>query len=151
MIKPLRFEGVFPILATPFFEDESLDLASLERLVRFMVSLGVEGVTVLGVLLFLDWRLALFSFVVLPPAAWALVTIGRKMRKRSGRAQEEMASLTGVLQENIAGGRIVRRSSRPTPRKVTFVRVDVRVVPPGPTRRRAALITSLSSTTAPRR
>jgi 4-hydroxy-tetrahydrodipicolinate synthase len=50
MKKPLKFEGVFPILATPFNDDESLDLASLERLVRFMVLLGVDGVTVLGVL-----------------------------------------------------------------------------------------------------
>jgi ABC-type multidrug transport system fused ATPase/permease subunit len=55
-----------------------------------------------------SWRLALFSFVVVPPAAWVLVTIGRKMRKRSGQAQERMAGLTGILQENIAGGRIVR-------------------------------------------
>jgi 4-hydroxy-tetrahydrodipicolinate synthase len=44
------FEGVFPILATPFNDDESLDLQSLARLVRFMVGLGVDGITVLGVL-----------------------------------------------------------------------------------------------------
>ncbi len=50
MTKPVRFEGVFPILATPFHEDESLDLPSLTRLVRFMADLGVDGVTVLGVL-----------------------------------------------------------------------------------------------------
>lgn len=70
-----------------------------------------DGLTLVGTLVMVfaaSWRLALFSFVVLPPAAWALVTIGRKMRKRSGRAQEEMASLTGVLQENLSGGRIVR-------------------------------------------
>lgn len=70
-----------------------------------------DGLTFTGYLMMVfaaSWRLALFSFVVLPPVAWALVSIGRKMRKRSGRAQEEMASLTGVLQENIAGGRIVR-------------------------------------------
>lgn len=70
-----------------------------------------DGLTLLGTLVMVfaaSWRLALFSFVVLPPAAWALVMIGRKMRKRSGRAQEEMASLTGVLQENLSGGRIVR-------------------------------------------
>ena len=70
-----------------------------------------DGLTFVGYLVMVfaaSWRLALFSFVILPPAAWVLVTIGRKMRKRSGRAQEEMASLTGVLQENIAGGRIVR-------------------------------------------
>ncbi len=50
MARALRFEGVFPILATPFHDDESLDLASLERLVRFMAGLGVDGLTVLGVL-----------------------------------------------------------------------------------------------------
>lgn len=50
MSRPLRFEGVFPILATPFHDDESLDLASLDRLVRFMAGLGVDGITILGVL-----------------------------------------------------------------------------------------------------
>ena len=44
------FRGVYPILATPFHEDESPDLESLERMVRFMQRLGVQGVTVLGVL-----------------------------------------------------------------------------------------------------
>ena len=44
------FTGVLPILATPFHEDESLDLASWQRLLQFMVELGVDGVTVLGVL-----------------------------------------------------------------------------------------------------
>ena len=42
--------GVVPILATPFRRDESIDLPSLDRLVRFMAALGVDGVTVLGVL-----------------------------------------------------------------------------------------------------
>jgi len=70
-----------------------------------------DGLTLLGCVVWVfaaSWRLALFALVVLPPSAWALVTIGRKMRKRSGRAQERMADLTGVLQENITGGRIVR-------------------------------------------
>lgn len=44
------FSGVYPILPTPFSEDESLDLGSLDRLVRFMAALGIDGVTVLGVL-----------------------------------------------------------------------------------------------------
>ena len=45
-----RLSGVIPILATPFHDDESLDLASLARLIEFSGSLGVTGVTVLGVL-----------------------------------------------------------------------------------------------------
>ena len=47
---PLRFEGVWPILPTPFHEDESLDLDSLARVVRFMAEAGMDGVTVLGVM-----------------------------------------------------------------------------------------------------
>jgi 4-hydroxy-tetrahydrodipicolinate synthase len=46
----MDFEGVFPILPTPFQDDETLDLESLSRVVAFMHRAGVHGVTVLGVL-----------------------------------------------------------------------------------------------------
>src|SRR5258705_5756971 len=47
-MKPLHFEGVFPILATPFDDKENLDLESFDRLVRFIGGLGVDGATILG-------------------------------------------------------------------------------------------------------
>jgi 4-hydroxy-tetrahydrodipicolinate synthase len=50
MSKTISFQGTYPILATPFREDESIDLESFDRLIRFMVRIGVEGVTILGVL-----------------------------------------------------------------------------------------------------
>lgn len=50
MKKAIQFTGVIPILATPFDEQENLDLESFERMIRFMVSLGVDGITILGVL-----------------------------------------------------------------------------------------------------
>jgi len=46
----MRFAGVIPILATPFHDDETLDLVSWERLLEFVVALGVDGITTLGVL-----------------------------------------------------------------------------------------------------
>ncbi|HYC50896.1 MAG TPA: dihydrodipicolinate synthase family protein [Gemmatimonadaceae bacterium] len=45
-----NYTGVIPILATPFNDDESLDLDSLARIVEFNASVGVDGVTVLGLL-----------------------------------------------------------------------------------------------------
>ena len=45
-----NFSGVIPILATPFNGDESLDVASWQRMIEFMVGLGVNGITILGVL-----------------------------------------------------------------------------------------------------
>jgi 4-hydroxy-tetrahydrodipicolinate synthase len=41
---------VYPILATPFHDDESIDLESFDRMIRFMGNLGMDGVTILGVL-----------------------------------------------------------------------------------------------------
>ena len=49
-MKQVKFAGVIPILATPFRDDESLDPESWQRLIEFMVGLGVDGVTILGVL-----------------------------------------------------------------------------------------------------
>jgi 4-hydroxy-tetrahydrodipicolinate synthase len=46
----MTFQGVIPILATPFHDDETLDLDSWRGLLEFMVALGVDGVTILGVL-----------------------------------------------------------------------------------------------------
>ena len=50
MSKPISFQGVYPILATPFRDDETLDLESFDRLIRFMARLQVSGITILGVL-----------------------------------------------------------------------------------------------------
>lgn len=44
------FSGVIPILATPFHDDESLDLRSWQHILEFNLALGVNGVTILGVL-----------------------------------------------------------------------------------------------------
>lgn len=46
----IPFKGVFPILITPFTKDEDLDLDSFARVVDFMAKIGVDGVTILGVL-----------------------------------------------------------------------------------------------------
>jgi 4-hydroxy-tetrahydrodipicolinate synthase len=40
--------GVFPIVPTPFKPDGAIDSASLDRLVDFDESTGVDGLTILG-------------------------------------------------------------------------------------------------------
>ena len=46
----LKFNGVIPILATPFKSDETIDVVSLRSTVTLMKKIGVNGVTILGVL-----------------------------------------------------------------------------------------------------
>ena len=50
MAADVSFKGVFPILVTPFDAKEVVDLESFVRVVRFMAEIGVDGVTILGVL-----------------------------------------------------------------------------------------------------
>lgn len=50
MANEVLFEGVYPILATPFDDRENVDLESFARVVSFMAEIGADGVTILGVL-----------------------------------------------------------------------------------------------------
>jgi subfamily B ATP-binding cassette protein MsbA len=70
-----------------------------------------QGLTLVGALTWVfvtSWQLALLSLLVVPPLGLTLAAVGRKMRKRSGRAQERMADMTAILQESIAGVRVVK-------------------------------------------
>ena len=40
--------GVYPIAPTPFFDDGSIDTASIDRLIDFYASIGCTGITILG-------------------------------------------------------------------------------------------------------
>jgi 4-hydroxy-tetrahydrodipicolinate synthase len=46
----MHFQGIFPILPTPFKENGDVDVESLRTLIGFMRRLGMDGVTILGVM-----------------------------------------------------------------------------------------------------
>ncbi|PJF23949.1 MAG: dihydrodipicolinate synthase family protein, partial [Phototrophicales bacterium] len=65
----MTLTGIYNILATPFHADETLDLASLRRLVEFQLEMDAMGLTILGVLgeaakLTLDERAAVMDTVM---------------------------------------------------------------------------------------
>ncbi len=62
----------------------------------------------LGLVFWISWRLALVSFVVLPPMMYAVGRVSRKLRKYSAASQQRMADITSVLQETLSGIRIVK-------------------------------------------
>ena len=81
---------------------------TLSASISNIVKDGLTLVGYVGVTFAASWRLALVSMLIVPPAALALTSIGRKMRTRSGRTQERMAEITNVLQETITGARVVK-------------------------------------------
>ncbi len=62
----------------------------------------------LGLVFYLDWKLAMFSFIILPIAAFPIVRFGKIFRKLSTKTQEETAVVSNILYETITGNRIVK-------------------------------------------
>jgi len=62
----------------------------------------------LGLVFYTEWRLALLSFLIAPVVVSITMNLGRKMRKVSQRSQENLAEISHVLQETIAGQQIVQ-------------------------------------------
>ena len=76
-----------------------------------LTSLGKDLLTLIflvGLMAYQDWKLALVSFVVGPPAAIAIARLGRRMRKVSKSSQEQTGELTGLLDEAFQGARQVK-------------------------------------------
>jgi subfamily B ATP-binding cassette protein MsbA len=61
-----------------------------------------------GILLVLNWRLALVSLVCLPLMAWLIVNASRRMRRNAARLQGCLAEVSEVAEETLAGHRAVK-------------------------------------------
>jgi len=67
-----------------------------------------QVVILLGVVFYMNWRLAMISFIVLPVAAFPIIRFGKLFRKLSTRTQEETANVSNILHETFTGARIVK-------------------------------------------
>ncbi len=76
-----------------------------------LTAIGKDSLTLMalvGVMFYEDWRLAFVAFFAFPCAIWPIITIGRRMRKVTGKAQGNIARLTTVLDEFFQGVRQVK-------------------------------------------
>lgn len=65
----------------------------------------------IAVLIYLNWKMTLIMFLVIPLAALILVPIGRKMYKVSISMQDETASFTAMISQVLSEIRLVKASN----------------------------------------
>lgn len=94
----------------------SADIGGLQSV---MVSSGVDFITESFVLVFsivsmfmLNWKLSLLTFIATPLIAIAVDQLGKKIRAVGGRVQERTAEMNSLLQEILAGVRVVKSFAR---------------------------------------
>ena len=62
----------------------------------------------LGVIFYVDWRLAALSMILIPLVVFPSAKLGRYIRASSRSSQDKMGELNNVLQETFSGIRIVK-------------------------------------------
>jgi subfamily B ATP-binding cassette protein MsbA len=89
-------------------------------MVENTIEMITEGFILIGsvvAMIYLDWRLTLFTVCAFPVVLWFMEFFGKKIRKTGGRIQECTADITSVLQESVASARVIK----------SFVREDYEV------------------------
>jgi subfamily B ATP-binding cassette protein MsbA len=69
-------------------------------------ALSVVGL--IGWLFWLNWKLAMVTFGIVPPAIWVFRIASRRLRYTSRELQKNMGDITHVLDESISGHKIVK-------------------------------------------
>ncbi|MDR0672249.1 MAG: lipid A export permease/ATP-binding protein MsbA [Zoogloeaceae bacterium] len=76
--------------------------------IKVIIREGMTVVFLLAYLLWMNWKLTLVMFAILPLITSMVMVASRKFRKQSHRIQAAMGDLTHVASETIQGHRVVR-------------------------------------------
>ncbi|HTG82817.1 MAG TPA: lipid A export permease/ATP-binding protein MsbA [Geobacteraceae bacterium] len=69
---------------------------------------GLGAVFLLGVIFYLNWKLAIIAFLVLPATIYPAQKIGRRIKTAVRRSQEKIGDLAAILQESYAGIKVIK-------------------------------------------
>ena len=88
------------------------DVEAVRRFMSMGMVRGLSIVMMLGAVLTImvstNWRLALVSMAFIPIVVWRAVLMSNRLRKTWMQVQAETGNMTTVLQENLAGMRVVK-------------------------------------------
>ena len=75
------------------------------------IELVTEGIILIGsvcAMVYLDWKLTLFTILTFPVVLYFMNFFGKKIRRSGGQIQEATADITSVLQESVSSARVVK-------------------------------------------
>ena len=106
----LSFFNTMPTgtLMSRIISDVSLLQQSVSNVLVKAVRDIFQVIILLSVVFYMNWKMAMITFIVLPVAAFPIIKFGRLFRKLSTATQEETAHVSNILHETITGNRIVK-------------------------------------------
>ena len=88
------------------------DVSALQgAMVDNTVELVTESIILTGsvcAMIYLDWKLTLFTILTFPVVLFFMNFFGKKIRRSGGQIQEAAADITSVLQESVSSARVIK-------------------------------------------
>ena len=69
---------------------------------------GISAISLLGVLFYRNWMLALIAFIAIPLTAYPAQIIGKRLKRLANQGQLKMADLSSHLQETFSGIKVIK-------------------------------------------
>jgi len=69
---------------------------------------GLSAVSLLGVIFYRNWQLALLSIIVIPVIIYPAQKIGKRIKKLAKEGQGKMGTIASVLQETFSGIKVIK-------------------------------------------
>ncbi|MDB9334141.1 ABC transporter ATP-binding protein [Nodularia spumigena] len=73
-----------------------------------IVSNVLTMLVIIGIMLYIEWKLACLLLVMLLPITWLIIYFQQQYRKANYKAREELSALNSQLQENVVGINVVQ-------------------------------------------
>ncbi len=121
---PLSFFNSTPTgtLISRVISDVTLMQQAVSNALIHIIRDSCTFVILMGVVFYMNWRLAMISFIILPIAAIPIVYFGKLFRRLSIRTQEKTAHVSNMLFETITGSKIVKAFCREEYESKRFVK-----------------------------
>jgi subfamily B ATP-binding cassette protein MsbA len=95
-------------LAARITNDVQVLQDSIKNIVGNGASSGITSLFLIGLLIHLDWKLAILALVVFPLVLYPIYSFGRKIRRASTEGQQLLADLNSQIHETLMGIRVVK-------------------------------------------
>jgi subfamily B ATP-binding cassette protein MsbA len=95
-------------LMSRVLNDVSLMQDGVATVVTGLFRDGLSAIFLLGVIFYLNWKLALIAFLVLPLSIYPARQLGRRIKNAVRLSQEKIGDLSSILQESYSGVKVIK-------------------------------------------
>jgi subfamily B ATP-binding cassette protein MsbA len=96
------------VLISKVLNDVSMMQEGIANVITGLFRDGFGALILLGVIFYLNWKLAIIAAFVLPATVYPAQKIGRRIKKAARESQGRMGKLTSILQESYAGIKVLK-------------------------------------------